>query len=50
MRIFELLSATLGIYICSDDNTSRGIRMDVARFIIRTSCALVINEVMNIFD
>lgn len=48
MRFFEFLSATLGIYVCSDYNISREVRMDVARIMIRTRCASVINEVLNI--
>lgn len=38
----------LGIYICNDDNTSKGNKMDVARLMIRARCATVINEVINI--
>lgn len=38
----------LGIYIFSDDNTSKGNKMDVARLMIRARCAMVINEVINI--
>ena len=48
VRFFEFLSATLGIYVCSDDYTSRGVRMDVARIMTKTRCALEINEVLNI--
>ncbi|KAI5404074.1 hypothetical protein KIW84_051278 [Lathyrus oleraceus] len=39
----------LGQSYIINDNTRRGIRMDVARYMIRTRCASVINEVLNIF-
>lgn len=47
-RFFEFVTATLGHYICGDDNTSRRSKMDVARLMIQTRCVVLINEVINV--
>lgn len=43
---FEEISKTVGHYICSDDSTSRLDFLDVASFMIRTRCVIVINEAL----
>lgn len=45
---FEMLANTIEKYVCADDNTSKRDCMDLARFIVRTKCAVVLNETFNI--
>lgn len=43
-KFFEVVTSTLGDYICSDIHTSEGSRTDMARWKISTRCALLINK------
>lgn len=48
LSFFEMLANTIGKYICSDDNTLKGKCMDVARFLVKTICVMVLNESFNV--
>lgn len=45
---FEMLANMVGKFICADENTSKGVCMNVARFMVKTKCALVLNETFNV--
>lgn len=48
LLFFELISSIVGSYICSDDNTMKKDCLDVAKFLVRTRCAMVANEPFNV--
>lgn len=35
------------MYVCSDDETREQVKMDVARFLVRTKYSMVLNETFN---
>ena len=43
-----MLANTVGKFICADENTSKGVCLYVARFMVKTKCAVVLNETFNV--
>lgn len=43
---FKFLSKTFGCYGCADEEMMKQSKFDVARIMIRSNCAMVINEVL----
>lgn len=38
----------MGVYICSDEETSKLLKLDMARFLIRMKSSMVLNQVINV--
>ncbi|XP_058775601.1 uncharacterized protein LOC131649870 [Vicia villosa] len=47
-EFFELLANRVGSYICAYEQTLKAINMDVERFMVRTWCSRVLNEVVKV--
>lgn len=45
---FEKLANLVGSYICADENTQKGMNMDIARFMIKITSAIVLNESLRV--
>lgn len=46
--IFLNLSKPFGSYVCADEESMKQTKLEVAIIIIRSSCAMVINEVLRV--
>ncbi|KAI5413648.1 hypothetical protein KIW84_057994 [Lathyrus oleraceus] len=42
--LFQFLAKMVGSFICANENTMKNECMDVARFLVKMSCAIVTNE------
>lgn len=43
-EFFEFISKTVGVYVCSDEETEENTKLDVVRFLIRTKYLINLNE------
>lgn len=43
-EFFEMIANMVGKYVCCNDNTLKGEHMDIARILVRTTCASMMNE------
>lgn len=43
-----MLANTVGKFVCADENTYKGVCLYVARFMVKTKCAVVLNETFNV--
>ncbi|CAK8542124.1 unnamed protein product [Lathyrus sativus] len=48
VAFFDILAKTVGIYVCIDDNTLKRECKNVAIILVRTHCAMVINETFKV--
>lgn len=43
-----MIANMVGKYVCCDDNTLKGEHMDIAKILVRTTCASVLNETFSV--
>lgn len=48
LNFLEVILKPFGCYICTDDDNRIQTKMDVARILVRTSCVMVLNEVIKV--
>ncbi|XP_058758209.1 uncharacterized protein LOC131631431 [Vicia villosa] len=47
-NVFEFMSKPIGVYVCSDTETTKQSNMDIARILVRTKFCMVLNETYSI--